>query len=65
MERLFKLRILVLFAVFIGLYWQASQNGRYAKSDNSVVDTRTGVLYKMNVPGSCGHSGPGCIQVSE
>jgi len=67
MDRLFKLGLLLLFAVCLFLYWRQSQNGRYAMVPDKqiVLDTRTGIVYVEHASFfGCESEPPGCVDRS-
>jgi hypothetical protein len=61
MDTTFKLGLLALLAGCLVVYAWRSSNGRYAYTENWVLDTRTGVIYRAQ---TCDFPAPGCVELT-
>ena len=48
---LFKVGVLLISIAFLVIYYWSSQNGRFQKTENEILDTRTGTIYNNMIAG--------------
>ena len=68
MDRTFKFGLLVFLALFLTLFWEQGQNGRFVAVEGDwkeVLDSRTGRLYLSRPCPWPGGSGPGCLNTND
>ena len=47
-DNIFKTCIIVIGIIFLTIFYFHSQNGRFHKIDDGVIDTRTGIIYSYD-----------------